>query len=317
MSVYTQISYSELVEFLSHYALGSLASYKGIGEGIENTNYFVNTSEAKYVLTIFEELGFEELPYYLDIMAFLSEHQIPSAHPLADLSNTYLRTLKQKPVAFVQCLEGKSVIHPSPKQASEIAFFLGKIHAVSHEFSGFRENSRDKLWCKSTAQQVQDHLSTEDQSLLADELAFQLSRNYSALPAGIIHADLFRDNALFVGDQLTGIIDFYYACNDVFMYDVAVTLNDWCSLEQGALDEQRSKAFAKSYLSSRSISEEERQVLADLLRLAALRFWLSRLKDKIFPREGEMTHIKDPDVFKSILLDRREHGVRYCSWWDV
>ncbi len=301
MSVYTTISESELVEFLSHYSIGTLQSYEGIQAGIENTNYFVTTTTGEFVLTIFEQLTWEELPYFLDIMAFLAEHEVPSAHPVADEQGTYLRHLKQKPAALVERLKGRGIDHPNPTQCAELGSALGRMHAMAHNFNGERENPRGIHWCQETIKQLNEKLSPEEQILLQQELDYQAQFQRNALPQGVIHADLFRDNALFVDDHLTGIIDFYYACNDALLYDVAVTVNDWCIESDGQIDAVRYQALVDHYRQQRPFHEEELKQWPAMLRAAALRFWLSRLLDLHFPRLGELTQTKDPEEFQNIL----------------
>lgn len=301
MSVYTLIEQDELEAFLQNYAVGDLVEYQGISAGIENTNYFVTTSKGRYVLTIFEQLSADELPYFLDLMAFMAEHDVPSAHPVADNNGHYLRQLKDKPAALVDRLNGSGVEQPSVEQCQALGSALGHLHAVGHQFSGQRENVRGPHWWHVTARCLQDHLSENERELLEAELSYQDAHRHDDLPVGIIHADLFRDNALFVGNKLTGLIDFYYACNDVLIYDLAVTVNDWCSNEDGSLDNERVAAMLASYSSQRPMSDAEQKAWPMMLRAAALRFWLSRLQDKHFPKEGELTHIKDPEVFRRIL----------------
>jgi len=307
MSVYTTISEEELTSFLSHYRVGTLRAFAGIQAGIENTNYFVTTSEGEFVLTIFEQLQWEELPYFLDIMAFLAEHEVPSAHPIADQKGDYLRHLKEKPAALVQRLSGGGVDHPNPIQCAELGEALGRMHAMAHNFSGQRSNPRGIGWCQNSIQQLGTKLDADEQTTLADELAFQNSSKREALPQGVIHADLFRDNALFVENHLTGIIDFYYACNDALLYDLAVTLNDWCISPDGSVDPVRYQSLLDHYQQQRPISGREKESWSAMLRAAALRFWLSRLLDLHFPRAGEMTHTKDPEVFRKILMWHRDH----------
>ena len=304
MSVYTTIEHDELEDFLAHYPAGKLKQFEGISAGIENTNYFVDTDKDRFVLTIFEALNKDELPYFLDLMAHLAEHQVPSAHPQADNQQHYLRELKGKPAALVKRLTGKSVEHPSASHCAALGKALGHLHLVGQDFSHNRANERGPHWWHQTAEAVMHHLNNEDQQLLNNELHFQKQHAHDDLPRGVIHADLFRDNALFDGDQLTGIIDFYYACNDVLLYDVAVTANDWCSHDDGSLDQARLDALLNAYQNERPLTAQEQQAWPVMLRAAALRFWLSRLQDKHFPREGEITHIKDPDAFKRILINR-------------
>ncbi len=304
MSVYTCVERHELEEFLRHYQLGELVDFQGISAGIENTNYFVTTDQGEYVLTLFEALSRDELPYFLDLMAYLAEHNVPSAHPMADDNSHFLRQLKGKPAALVQKLDGRNVEQPNPCQCAELAAALAHMHVVGQDFSGQRSNQRGPHWWQVTAREVHDRLSARERRLLDAELAFQKQHSHDTLPRGVIHADLFRDNALFVNDHLTGIIDFYYACNDVLLYDVAVTVNDWCCHDDGRLDEARLTAFMDAYQQERPLDESERAAWPIMLRAAALRFWLSRLKDKHFPREGELTHIKDPTVFQHILEQR-------------
>lgn len=311
MSVYTTVSEQALTEFLSDYSIGELVSLTGISDGIENTNYFVDTSQGKYVLTLFETLSANELPFFLDLMAHLNEHQVPSAHPIADNDKRYLKMLCGKPAALVQRLTGKSNMQPNEQQCAALGQALGHAHVVTKNFMGVRENRRGPHWWQQTGQKLLPHLSDAQKQLLEDELAFQTQHRKDNLPRGVIHADLFRDNALFDGNTLSGIIDFYYACNDVLLYDVAVTANDWCSNEDGSLNQARCTSFLQAYQKERSLSDDEKADWSLMLRAAALRFWLSRLQDKHFPREGEMTHIKDPAVFEDILRDRRSNTAEF------
>jgi homoserine kinase type II len=301
MSVYTKIELQELKNFLNHYNLDHLIEYYGINAGIENTNYFVTTSSGEFVLTLFEGLTAEELPYFLKLMAYLAEHNIPSAHPIADNNGEYLRELKGKPAALVERLSGTDVKEPNLIQCEEIGKTLGNLHLISPNFPDYRSNKRGSDWWKITAERVLPLMITADAKLLKAELEFQHNYQLVNLPTGVIHADLFRDNALFEGDKLSGIIDFYYACNDILIYDLAVTVNDWCVQSDGSLDTKRVDALLESYMKQRPLSDLELETWSTMLRAAALRFWLSRLQDLHFPRPGEITHIKNPDVFRNIL----------------
>lgn len=300
MSVYTSIEPDELATFLLDYDLGLLVEYQGVSAGVENTNYFVTTTAGRYVLTLFESIGFADLPYYLDLMAFLAEHGVPSAHPLADRAGAYLRTLKAKPAALVQRLPGASVMAPGPAHCRAIGAALAQLHVEGRAFAGQRDHTRGPLWRRRMAQQLLPHLNVADAALLREELRFQAQFSRAGLPWGVIHADLFRDNALFEGERLTGIIDFYYACNSVLLYDLAVTVNDWCFQDQ-TLDPDRVRAILTAYHAVRPLEPGEHAVWPAMLRVAALRFWLSRLQDQLFPRPGALTQIKDPNEYKHIL----------------
>ncbi|MCW8829506.1 MAG: homoserine kinase [Gammaproteobacteria bacterium] len=316
MSVYTVVERNELEAYLGNYSLGELIDYQGISAGIENTNYFVTTSEKPLVLTLFENHTADELGYFLDLMAFLAEHGIPSAHPIADNSGHYLRELNGKPAALVMRLRGTNVEQPSEAQCRALGEALGRMHLAGQSFTGQRDNDRGPHWWNTTRQALADRLPAEDRDLLDEELAFQRDHRFDTLPRGVIHADLFRDNALFEGDTLTGLIDFYYACNDVLLYDVAVTVNDWCSNDAGELYPEKVLAMLRAYRQARPFTTDEAEAWPVMLRAGALRFWLSRLQDQHFPREGELTHIKDPDVFRTILIARKQQGELLHELWQ-
>lgn len=304
MSVYTSVEQHQLEQFLSHYNLGKLVDYKGISAGIENTNYFVTTSAGEFVLTIFEQMTFEEVPYFLELMAYMDDHHVPSPHPQPDNKNKYLRRFYDKPAALVRRLNGRDVKQPNILQCQALGVTLGHLHTVAPGFHLYRANPRGPHWWKLTAEKVMPCLKENEKNLLQKEIHFQSKYQHFNLPRGVIHADLFRDNALFENDVLSGLIDFYYACDDVLLYDVAITVNDWCSLESGELDVERLHTLLDAYQHERPFTNGEREVWQVMLRAAALRFWLSRLHDLYFPREGELTHTKNPDEFKRILLAR-------------
>lgn len=316
MSVYTNVLPHELDEFLENYSLGQLQQFVGISDGIENTNYFVTTSKGQYVLTLFEELSLQELPYFLELMALFAEVNIPTAHPVKDNAGNYLRVLNDKPAALVKRLNGASVDLPNEKQCYAIGLQMARIHLASQTFELERKSTRCVKWRTQIAERVMPKLDPEEQSLLQQELAYHAATELGELPVSVIHADLFRDNALFIGDELTGIIDFYYAYNGFSIYDLAVTVNDWCVSDDAERDKQNAVALLKAYQTVRPIAQKEREAWPTMLRSAALRFWLSRLQDKHFPRDGEMTHIKDPNVFKRIIEQRINHPEELTAMWE-
>lgn len=315
MSVFTPVSQQQLEIFLAHYDCGELIDYSGISAGIENTNYFVTTSRGAYVLTLFEALTGKELPYFLDLMAFLAEHGLPSAHPLADRQGVFLRQLENKPAALVQRLSGSSVARPDREHCQAVGAMLGCMHVAVQSFPGYRANERGAAWCLAMQMKLQSRLNKDDVRLLNDELSWQQDHAYVELPSGIIHADLFRDNVLFEGNKLTGMIDFYYACNDFFLYDLAITVNDWCCNPDGRLDDDRLLALLQAYHQQRPLLVSEGVAWIGNLRAAALRFWLSRLHDVHFQRDGEMTHVKDPLFFRRMLTAHRERGNNSLALW--
>jgi len=317
MSVYTNVLPHELNEFLENYSLGQLQQFAGISNGIENTNYFVTTSKGQYVLTIFEQLALDDLPYFLELMAFFSEANIPTAHPIADKRNEYIRILNGKPAALVKRLNGVSIDIANVKQCQEIGIQMAKMHLSSKQFKFSREASRNEDWRIQTSKLVMPKLNKDEQDLLNQELNYIKTTKVGHLDTSVIHADLFRDNVLFIDDEVTGIIDFYYAYNGFSIYDLAVTVNDWCTSGDINRDKENIVAFLMAYQTIRYIEKNERNAWVYVLRLAALRFWLSRLQDKYFPRNGEITHTKDPDRFKAIIEDRFNNQDEIMSIWDV
>jgi len=312
MSVYTVVQHDQLVTHLKQYSIGELLDFQGISSGIENTNYFVTTTNGEYVLTLFEELKAEELPYFLKIMNCVSNSGVPSACPVADQNNNFLNTLNGKPAAFVEKLAGGDIEHPNANQCATLGDALAKLHLATQELNLHRENSRGHVWRQQAAELLMPLIDDESSALIKDELNAQLDYNTLPIPAGIIHADLFRDNALFAGDKLSGIIDFYYACNDYLMYDIAVAANDWCIGEDSLLDTIKFDALITAYQAVRPFTDNEIQYWPVIIRAAAFRFWLSRLRDVHFPKEGEMTHLKNPDSMKNVLIARRNSPQNYC-----
>lgn len=315
MSVYTTVSESQLQNFLQNYDLGELVEFEGISDGIENTNYFVTTDKGEYVLTLFEVLTLKELPFYVELMAFLNEHNIPSAHPIQDNQRNYLGELNSKPSILMQRLHGKSVEQATIAQCEAMGNVLADLHLRGESFTMNHENSRGANWRIETGKQLLPLLPEEDANLLENELAEYGNHNFDKLPQGIIHADLFRDNVLFEGGQLTGLLDFYNACNDSLLYDLAITTNDWCVDEVGKLDFELAHALCNAYQQERPLTSLEQQAWPIMLRLAAMRFWLSRLWSFHHPKKGEMTFQKNPDDFKNILRARREEYEQLrCLW---
>ncbi|HEY1057614.1 MAG TPA: homoserine kinase [Limnobacter sp.] len=310
MAVFTRITHDELNAWLAGRPCGSLQSFEGISSGIENTNYFVNTSNGRYVLTIFEKLQAHELPFYLGLMGHLAHKGLPVPGPVADESGALFSMLKNKPATLVNCLHGRSVDHPNPAQCAAIGEFLARAHLAVGDFNGQLPNPRGLSWVQEATGHLVRHAPEEVLALLSDEVAHQsrvaASDAYSKLPKGAVHADLFRDNALMDGDDLGGVIDFYFAGVDTFLFDLAVTANDWCiDLDTGALNPERTSALLNGYQMHRALETHEQALWQDMLRSAALRFWTSRLVDYYMPRDAEVLTVKDPSHFERVLKARR------------
>lgn len=301
MSVFTTVTPDDLQRWLVNYAVGEVRELRGIAAGIENTNYFVTTSTGRYVLTLFEKLTAQELPFYLNLMAHLAEHGVPSAHPVANRAGHYLGTLNGKPAALVARLDGSDVSAPTVAQCAAVGAVLARLHLAGESYPATMDNPRGPKWWAGVLPDILPFLPAPEAALLQDEVRFQSQYRFSDLPRGAIHADLFRDNVLFAGDRVAGVIDFYFACTDVLLYDIAITVNDWCIAADGALDDSRARALLNAYAAVRPHTAVERGAWPVMLRAAALRFWVSRLYDFHLPRAGEMTHAKDPGHFRRIL----------------
>ncbi|HKU46890.1 MAG TPA: homoserine kinase [Burkholderiales bacterium] len=304
MSVYTSVSEGELGDWLRNYSVGELRACEPIKAGIENSNYFVTTSQGRYVLTLFERLPAAELPFYLDLMAHLARHGIPCPAPIANLADQYLGWLNGKPAALVTCLPGRSLEDPGAAHCEALGALLARMHLAGRSYGAYLENPRGPKWWRFAARAVMGFLEKPQQELLESELAFQSGQRFPDLPRGPVHADLFRDNALFEDSRLSGVIDFYFAGVDCLLYDLAVCANDWCLKADFGLDPARLKAMLRSYHALRPLGALEQAAWPAMLRAAALRFWLSRLYDLHLPRPGMLVHAHDPKHFQRVLAAR-------------
>jgi homoserine kinase type II len=308
MSVFTPVTPEQLSAWLKHYCVGTLAQMQGIAAGIENTNYFVTTTGGRYVLTLFEKLTSVELPFYLGLMAHLAQHGIPSPAPASDLDGRLFSELNGKPAALMSRLAGEAVTVPTPAHCGEVGSALADIHLAGQSYPGRLDNPRGPRWWREAAPKVSRFLDARRSALLSSELEFQALNRREDLPRGPIHADLFRDNVLFAGNRIGGVIDFYFAGIDCLLFDVAIALNDWCVHAGGEIDALRSHALLAAYHARRPFMAAERDIWPVLLRAAALRFWLSRLYDFYLPRPGELVHAHDPEHFRRILELRIGHA---------
>ena len=313
MAVYTPVGLDDATALLRSLGLGEAMSIEGIGAGIENTNYFIETDSARWVLTLFERLAPEHLPFYLGLMQHLARRGLPVPEPRGDASGALVHRVASKPAALVNALPGRHQLAPDLHHCAQLGQLLAGMHLAVVDFPLQQPNLRGLDWCVGIAPQLRPHLDHAQRALLDEELAFQkaltTSAAWQALQRGAVHADLFCDNVLFDGlpghEKLTGCLDFYFAGIDSFGYDLAVCLNDWCVDETSArLDGARAAALLHAYQQVRPLDAAEARLMPALLRAAALRFWLSRLGDWHLPREAELLQPKDPAHFERVLRAR-------------
>jgi homoserine kinase type II len=314
VAVYTEVSFAEAAALFGRLNIGELTALTPIKSGIENTNYFADTHQGRYVLTLFERLTPEQLPYYLHLMKHLAEHGIPVPGPQADASGAILHTLLGKPAAVVNRLPGRHQLAPDAAHCASVGSMLARMHLAGADFALHQPNLRGAAWWAQTVPVVQPFLGPAQRELIDTELAFALqvagSPAHGSLPRGAIHADLFRDNVMFDrgpngDDVLTGLFDFYFAGEDSFLFDIAVCLNDWCiDLASGRLIEERASAFVSAYDAVRPLGVGELRLMPALMRSAALRFWLSRLWDQHLPRDASLLQAHDPGHFERVLRER-------------
>ena len=314
MAVYTEVRFDEADALFQRLGLGALTGLQGIRSGIENTNYYALTGRGQWVLTLFERLTAQQLPYYLKLMQHLAAQGIPVPAPQPDTDGSLVHSVAGKPAAVVTRLPGGHRLMPHALHAAQVGQMLARMHLAGLVFSGPQQaHPRGLAWCVETAPLVRPHLTPEQATLLDDELAFQQHLAASpaglALPRGPIHADLFRDNVMFDdtagGDRLCGFFDFYFAGTDCLLFDIAVCLNDWCTdPRSGQLDDARASAFVAAYQRERRLTAGELRATPALLRAAALRFWISRLWDWHLPRDAALLSAKDPQHFERVLRAR-------------
>lgn len=313
MAVFTALSRAEVNAFLSQFSLGELIELEGIHTGIENTNYFVTTGRGRYVLTVFERLTVKQLPFYLQLMLHLSRKGLPVPQPQPTRSGALLAELKGKPAAFVTRLPGKATAEPTAAHCASVGEFLAHMHLAGLDFAPFQPHLRGIGWWKSAIPRLEPHVPHDVMHILTEELIFQdsffRSARFEKLPSGPIHADLFRDNVLLVrdgeDDRIGGVIDFYFAGCSIWLFDLAITINDWCIQQaSGEFEPTRAHAMLHAYHAVRPLTEDEQECWRTSLRAAALRFWISRLYDYYLPRPAHLLTPHDPAHFERVLKCR-------------
>lgn len=317
MAVFTPLSLDDISRLLAHYTLGEVEGFEPISAGIENTNYFVTTSGGRWVLTLFERLTAAQLPFYLELMRHLAQRGLPVPAPQLNRSASLVSESRGKPAAIVTRVPGRWVAAPRAHHCARIGTLLAHMHLAAADFPRFQPNLRGIGWWKSTLPKLEPHLPDHLFTLLAEEVVHQdsffRSPGFEQLPSGPVHADLFRDNVLWEGEgdaaTVGGVIDFYFAGCTLWLYDLAVTVNDWCAdLETGAFDRQRAVALLAAYHAVRPLRDDERRAWCTVLRAAALRFWISRLFDVYMPRPAALLTPHDPVRFERVLKQRIADG---------
>ena len=319
MAVYTDVGDEELAAFLATYDLGELLSCKGIAEGVENTNYFLHTSAGSFILTLYEKRVNEaDLPFFLGLMEHLSARGLNCPQPVRNRAGQALGRLAGRPAVIVTFLEGISVKRPSARHCRAVGAALAKLHLASADFPMRRPNALSlagwpPLFAAAEAQA--DRVSPGLAERTRRELA-HLSEVWPAvLPTGVIHADLFTDNVFFIGPEVSGLIDFYFACTDAFAYDLAICLNAWCFEQDGAFNITKGQALIAGYEAVRRLSPPEVEALPTLCRGSALRFMLTRLVDWLNVPPGALVKPKDPLEFdRKLAFHRRVSRASEYGW---
>lgn len=298
MAVYTDVAAEDLAEFLSHYDIGELLSYKGIAEGVENSNFLLHTSTGSFILTLYEKrVARADLPFFLGLMQHLATHGINCPQPVVNKSGEALGVLAGRPAVIVNFLEGVWPRKPNAAHCAGVGQALAKMHLAGADFTMSRANTLSvpgwRALYDAAAPRV-DSVQSGLRALLSTELD-HLEKNWPrSLPQGVIHADLFPDNVFFLGEKLSGLIDFYFACNDILAYDVAICLNAWCFESDQAFNVTKARAFLNAYEKVRKLSTAERDAFPLLARGAAMRFLLTRLVDSLNVPPGALVRPKDP-----------------------
>jgi homoserine kinase type II len=319
MAVYTDVAADELAEFLSHYDIGELLSYKGIAEGVENSNFLLHTTSGSFFLTLYEKrVAVGDLPFFLGLMGHLAGHGIVCPQPVKTRGGETLGRLAGRPAAIIDFLEGVWPRTPNAAHCAAVGQALAKLHLAGRDFPMKRANALSVSGWRPLFDQAAPRADTLQhglRQLMSDELDHLEKTWPKNLPEGVIHADAFPDNVLFLGERLSGLIDFYFACNDILAYDIAICLNAWCFEADHSFNVTKARAFLNAYGRERKLSDAEQDALPLLARGAALRILLTRLVDWFNVPPGAMVKPKDPlEYFRKLRFQQsvasmRDYGV--------
>jgi homoserine kinase type II len=308
MSVFTPVSTAEAGALLEHYTLGEVEKLEGIAQGVENTNYFLTTTTGEYVLTLFEHIPRNDLPFYVGLMDHLAHREVPCPAPMRMDSGELIAEVNGKPAVIVTRLAGAPRIRPDSHTCHRAGAILADIHVAAVDYDAALDNWRGRAWRESFAELLRPRLERAQNELIDAENRYQASHDDSVLPQGIIHGDFFHDNVLWDDAGAGGVIDFYFACDDALAYDLAIAVNDWCVDADATLDLARAHAFIEGYQTHRPLESFERSLWPVMLRRAALRTWLGRLGYNYFPRDSQMTIAKDHEFSRRLLEHHIEHA---------
>ena len=321
MSVFTPLTLDEARHFVSSYDVGDVIDFQDIAAGVENSNFFATTTQGRYVLTIFEKIPRADLDFYMGLMAHLHIKGIGCAAPLAARDGTILQTIKDKPSALVLRLSGGDIAHPSTDDCHAVGAALAAMHLAASDFTLPMPNWRGLAWWRRESEGLNALATAAERALLQAEIAHQADFDHLPLPRGIIHADLFRDNVLWDehdGGHRPQMIDFYFACHDILLWDVAITVNDWCldltAYPDAKLHEANTRALLAGYASVRAFTNDEQKYWPQMLRAAALRTWLGRLGYHYTPRASTLTHPKDHPFSARLLQRHISHEALHAKW---
>ena len=305
MAVYTNVSADEIASFIAEYDVGDVVSFKGIAEGVENSNFLLSTTKGNYILTLYEKrVNPKDLPFFLGLMNHLAQKGINCATPIADRNGNNLKELCGRPTALISFLDGLSVSRPNVQNCAHLGKALAQMHLAVSDFTITRKNDLSiEGWEKLAAscEMRADECSVGLGDIIHSEMAMLKENWPSNLPTGIIHADLFPDNVFFLNGKLSGLIDYYFACSDMLAYDIAICINSWCFNSDHSLNIAKASALIKGYNEERQLSPAELNALPLLCRGAALRFMLTRLYDWLNRVEGALVKTKDPLEYLSML----------------
>ena len=319
MAVYTDVAADELADFLKNYEIGELLSYKGIAEGVENSNFLLHTTSGAFILTLYEKrVAVDDLPYFLSLMAHLAERGVPCPQPAKNRKGAVYSELAGRPAAIINFLEGMWPRRPNATHCAGVGEALARMHLAGGDFPLFRKNPLSVGGWRPLYERAADRADNVQAGLsdfIARELAHLEARWPSDLPVGVIHADLFPDNVFFLGGKLSGLIDFPFACNDILAYDVAICLNAWCFEPDHSFNVTKARALLSAYGRERKMSKAEEDALPLLARGSALRFLLTRLVDFLDVPKGALVRPKDPLEyvrklrFQQSVSSLRDYGV--------